>query len=276
MHLGTIEFIIIIATKLIIIIGIDLEQIYFQILNFNIMEVKKNPKADLNRDSGLFFVIGLTLVLFLTWRALEYKSYQKDNTFVEQLDVVDDLKEEVPITETIKTPPPPAPPAAPEVIEIVEDTEEIEETVIESTEINQDTEVDVTMSVDDVEVEEVEEEISVPFAVIENVPIYPGCENLKSNSERKNCFQKKMQAHIVKEFRYPATALELNIQGKVYVQFIIDNHGYITNIRTRGPDKNLEKEANRIIAAVPQMIPGKQRGRAVKVPYSIPITFRLE
>jgi protein TonB len=240
------------------------------------MEVKKNPKVDLNRDSGLFFVIGLTLVLFLTWRALEYKTYQKDNTFVEHLDVVDDLKEEVPITETIKTPPPPAPPAAPEVIEIVEDTEEIEETVIESTEINQDTEVDVTMNVDDVEVGEVEEDISVPFAVIENVPIFPGCEVLKTNSERKTCFQNKMQAHIVKEFRYPSTALELNIQGKVYVQFFIDNQGYITNIRTRGPDMNLEKEANRIIAALPQMIPGKQRGRAVKVPYSIPISFRLE
>lgn len=240
------------------------------------MEAKKNPKADLNRDSGLFFVIGLALVLFLTWRALEYKTYQKDKTFVEHLNVVDDLKEEVPITETIKTPPPPAPPAAPEIIEIVEDTEEIEETIIESTEINQDTEVDVSMDVDDVEVEEVEEEISVPFAVIENVPIFPGCEDMKSNAQRKSCFQEKIQDHIRKEFRYPDTARELNIQGRVHVVFVIDAKGYITNIRTRGPDSNLEKEAKRIIAALPQMNPGRQRGRAVKVPYSIPITFQLQ
>lgn len=240
------------------------------------MEVKKNPKADLNRDSGLFFVIGLTLVLFLTWRALEYKTYPKNDFIVEHMNVIDDLKEEVPLTEAIKTPPPPAPPAAPEIIEIVEDTEEIEETIIESTEINQDTEIEEVIAVDDVEVDEVEEEISVPFAVIENVPVYPGCEHLKSNDERKRCFQDKIQAHVRKQFKYPDLAVEMGIQGRVYVQFAIDSKGYITGIRTRGPDQNLEKEATRIIAALPKMVPGQQRGRAVKVPYSIPINFRLE
>lgn len=240
------------------------------------MEVKKNPKADLNRSSGLFFVIGLALVLFLTWRALEYKTYEKNDAFVEHLNVADDLKEDVPIIEAIKTPPPPAPPAAPEIIEIVEDTEEIEETIIESTEINQETEVAEVVDVDDVAVDEVEEDISVPFAVIENVPIYPGCEDIKSNDARKKCFQEKMQAHIRKEFRYPETAMELDIQGKVHVLFEINAKGNITNIRTRGPDKNLENEASRIIAALPKMIPGKQRGRAVRVPYSIPINFILE
>lgn len=240
------------------------------------MEVKKNPKADLNRSSGLFFVIGLALVLFVTWRALEYKTYEKTDTFVEHLNVEDDLKEDVPITETIKTPPPPAPPAAPEVIEIVEDTEEIEETIIESTEINQDTEIEAVVAIDEVDVGEVEEEIIVPFAVIENVPIFPGCENMKSNDARKKCFQEKMQAHIRKEFRYPEVALEMGVQGRVYVQFAIDTKGRITGVRTRGPDKNLEKEANRIIATIPKMTPGLQRGRAVKVPYSIPINFRLE
>lgn len=240
------------------------------------MEIKKNPRADLNRSSGLFFVIGLTLVLFLTWRALEYKTYDKNDTFVEHMNVADDLKEDVPITEAIKTPPPPAPPAAPEIIEIVEDTDEVEETIIESTEINQDTEIEAIVAVDDVAVEEVEEDITVPFAIIENVPIYPGCENMKSNDAKKKCFQEKIQAHIRKEFRYPETAMELDIQGKVHVQFLIDAKGSITKIRTRGPDQNLENEASRIIAALPKMIPGQQRGRAVGVPYSIPINFRLE
>jgi len=240
------------------------------------MELKKNPKADLNRYSGLFFVIGLTIVLLITWRALEHKTYPKENLIVESMNVSDDMKEEVPITEAIKTPPPPPPPSAPEVIEIVEDAAEIEETIIESTEISQETVIKDVVAVDDVAVEEVEEEISVPFAVIENVPVFPGCESATNNDERKTCFQKKMQEHIVKEFKYPEMALELNVQGKVYVQFAIDSKGKITDIRTRGPDKNLEKEAARIISLLPQMTPGKQRGRAVKVPYSIPVSFKLE
>lgn len=239
------------------------------------MRPKKNPKADLNKDSGLFFVIGLTIVLFLTWRALEYKTYETDNYVAEAMNVVDDIKENVPQTEQIKTPPPPPPPSAPEIIEVVDDTEEIEETVIESTEINQETVVETAIEVDDVAVGEEEEEITVPFAVIENVPIFPGCENMTTNAERKACFQKKIQEHVVKNFKYPATAAELGIQGRVFVQFVIDTKGYITSVRTRGPDSNLEKEASRIIASLPQMTPGMQRGRAVKVPYSIPVSFKL-
>ncbi len=240
------------------------------------METKKNPKADLNRNSGLYFIIGLTLVLFVTWRAFEHKSYENEYDIVQVFDVQEDLKEDVPITEALKTPPPPPPPSAPEIIEIVEDEAEIEETIIESSEMDQETVIEEIMAVEDVEVAEDEEEITVPFAVIENVPIFPGCESIKTNEERKACFQKMVQQHVKKEFRYPETALELGIQGKVFVQFIIDGKGYITSIRTRGPDTNLEKEASRIVASLPQMKPGMQRGRAVKVPYSIPITFRLE
>ncbi|GGD52930.1 energy transducer TonB [Muriicola marianensis] len=240
------------------------------------MQVKKNPKADLNRNSGLYFVIGLTVVLFLTWRALEYKSYPKDEVVREMVQTVDDLKEDVPVTEMIKTPPPPPPPAAPEVIEVVEDTEEVEETIIESTETSQDAVIEEVIDVDDVEVGEEEEEIVVPFAVIENVPVFPGCESARGNEERKACFQEMIQKHIIKEFTYPPTALELGIQGRVFVQFVIDSKGNIGNIRMRGPDKNLEKEAHRIVASLPKMKPGEQRGRPVSVPYSIPINFVIQ
>ena len=241
------------------------------------MQVKKNPKADLNRDSGLFFVIGLAVVLFLTWMALEYKSYPEDQTVLEIAMNTEDLKdEEVPITQQVMTEPPPPPPAAPEVIEVVEDTEEIEETVIESTETSQDAVVEEVMDVADVEVGEEEEEIIVPFAVIENVPIYPGCEGLKTNEERRLCFQEKVQAHVASEFRYPESALELGIKGRVFVTFQIDSKGKVTGIRSRGPDKMLQTEAERIIAALPPMTPGKQRGKAVKVPYSIPINFMIQ
>ena len=239
------------------------------------MQVKKNPSADLNRNSGLYFVIGLTLVLFLTWRALEYKSYPKQDKIVEMMNVVEDLKEDVPITEQIKTPPPPPPPSAPEIIEIVEDAAEIEETVIESTESSQEQVIEEVVEVDDVEVGEEEEEISVPFAIIENVPIFPGCESAKGNAERKACFQQKIQDHIIKEFRYPQIAAEMGIQGRVFVQFAINSKGLIDGIRTRGPDPGLEKEAARIVASLPKMTPGMQRGRAVTVPYSIPVNFKL-
>lgn len=240
------------------------------------MQVKKNPQADLNRNSGLYFVMGLAIVLFITWRALEYKTYPKDDTVADMVLAVEELsKEDIPITEQIKTPPPPAPPAAPEVIEVVEDTEEIEETIIESTETSQDEVIEV-MDVDDVEAAEEEEEIIVPFAVIENVPIFPGCEDAANNEERKACFQRMVQEHVRKQFQYPPAALELGITGRVFVQFYINSKGEIDAIRTRGPDKLLEKEATRIVASLPKMTPGKQRGKPVSVPYSIPINFIIQ
>ncbi len=85
-----------------------------------------------------------------------------------------------------------------------------------------------------------------------------------------------MNKHIRKNFRYPEIAQEMGIQGRVFANFIISKDGSIKKIRMRGPDKNLEKEAERIISKLPQMTPGKQRGRALRVPFSIPIIFRLQ
>ncbi len=234
------------------------------------MQVKKNPKADLSKNSNLYFAIGLAVILFMSWRAIEWKTYDRSGYGYEALNIDDEDDEEIPITEQIKTPPPPPPPPpAPEIIEVVEDEEEIEETIIESTETDQEEIVEI------VEVEEEFEDVDVPFAVIEDVPIYPGCERV-AKSKRRDCFQEQINKHIRKNFRYPEIAQEMGIQGRVYVNFVIDKDGSITSIRMRGPDKNLEKEAQRIIAKLPRMTPGKQRGRAVRVPFSIPITFRLQ
>ena len=232
------------------------------------MQKKKNPKADLRKYSGLFLAAGLCLILFISWQAIEFKSYERQYD-LESLNVEDDDDEEIPITEQIKTPPPPPPPPAPEIIEVVEDEEEIEETIIESTETDQE-EV-----VEEVEVLEEEVDVDVPFAIIEDVPLFPGCERVPK-SDRRKCFQEQIQKHISKNFRYPEIAQEMGIQGRVFVQFMIGKDGNISGIRTRGPDKNLEKEANRIISKLPRMTPGKQRGRPVRVPFSIPITFRLQ
>jgi len=237
------------------------------------MQPKKNHKADLRKNSSLYFVIGLSVILFISWQAIEWKTYDKNQYDYESLNVEDDDDEEIPITEQLKTPPPPPPPPppAPEVIEIVQDEEEVEETVIESTETSN----DEIIEVDDVDIEEEDEDINIPFAIIEDVPIFPGCEKV-SKDKRRDCFQDQMNKHIKRNFRYPEIAQEMGIQRRVYVSFIIDKDGSINNITMRGPDQNLEKEAQRIISKLPQMIPGKQRGRAVRVPFSIPITFRLQ
>ena len=96
-----------------------------------------------------------------------------------------------------------------------------------------------------------------------------------SKNETKDCFQQKIQRHVVNNFNYPQSALDLGIQGRVSVVFIIDAKGYTTSVRSRGPDRILEKEAERIIKLLPQMKPGKQRGKPVKVAYAVPIFFKF-
>ncbi|MGX1928677.1 energy transducer TonB [Flagellimonas sp. 2504JD4-2] len=241
------------------------------------MKPKKNPNADIGRNSSLYFMIGLTSVLFVTWQSLEVKTYEKESMALNTIEVMDDLKEDVPVTEIVRTTPPPPPPAAPDLIEIVEDVEDIKETVIESTESSQELYIeDAVVNVEDIDVEEVEEDIIVPFAVVEHVPVFPGCEKYETEKERKDCFNQMVQQHIVNNFKYPKAALEMQISGKVFVQFEINAQGKVSNIQKRGPDRLLEKEAVRIIASLPQVKPGIQRGKPTKVRYSIPINFAIK
>ncbi|MFD2726795.1 energy transducer TonB [Hyunsoonleella rubra] len=234
---------------------------------------KKNPELEVGRNSSLYFAIGLNVMLFLSWQALEYKTYEQEEivTDIVQMDV--EIEEEIPLV-TMDTPPPPPPPPAvtQESVTIVEDTEEVEETVFESTETSQEEVIRDVVRVEDVHVEAVEEYVEVPFAIIEDAPIFPGCENV-AKPERKNCFQEMINAHVSNNFNYPEVALEMGISGRVYVIFVIAPDGSITKVRTRGPDKMLENEAKRIISKLPKMIPGKQRGKPVSVPFSLPINF---
>ncbi len=240
------------------------------------MKPKKNPNAEIGRNSSLYFMIGLTSILFVTWQALEVKVYDKETEVLNIVQVADNLDEEVPITKNVITAPPPPPPAAPDVIEIVEDMEDVEETVIESTESSQDLFIeDAIVRVDDVEVEEEEEDISVPFAVIEHAPVFPGCDTCPTEQERRDCFNQKVQEHIKNNLVYPEPALEMRLSGRVFIKFEVDSKGRVTNIQKRGPDKLLENEAVRLIASLPQMKPGIQRGRPTKVTYAIPINFTI-
>ncbi|MDA0793903.1 MAG: energy transducer TonB [Bacteroidetes bacterium] len=238
------------------------------------MKIKKDPKVDLQKNSSLYFLIGLCLFLFISWQAIEWKTYEKSVFDYESLTVQEEEEEEIPIINQPDLPPPPPPPPvaqAPTEIEIVEDEKEVEETIIESSETTK----DEIIEVERLEIEEEVEEIDVPFAVIEDVPVYPGFENVEKDQLR-TCFQDKINKHILKNFRYPEIAQEMGIQGRVYVNFVISKEGNITNVKMRGPDKNLEKEAHRIISLLPNITPGKQRGKPVNVPFSIPIVFKLQ
>ena len=240
------------------------------------MEPKKNPKSDVSRNGTIYFSVGLALMLMLAYAAINYKTYDKEAIDIGQLNVEEELDEEIPITEQLQTPPPPPPPpAAPEVIEIVEDEEEIEETVIESTETDQE-EVIEEIEIEEIEVEEVEEDIEVPFAVIENVPVYPGCEK-GNNDKKRKCMSEKIMKFVQKKFNTDLAG-DLGLSGKqtIRVLFKIDKNGNVTGVRSRAPHPRLEKEAARVINMLPKMKPGKQRGKAVTVPYSLPIVFLVQ
>ena len=238
------------------------------------MEPKKNPKSDLSRWSNIFLLAGLALMLLISWRAVEWKSYDKSDLAGDILDVGDDLEEEIPITQQVTPPrPPPPPPPAPEVIQVVEDEAEVEETIIESTETDQLEEI-----VEIEEIEEVEEEIAdVPFAVIENVPIYPGCENAGNNAAKKKCMSDKVMKFVQKKFN-TELANDLGLEGRqrISVQFKIDRNGNVVNVRARAPHPRLEQEAIKVVKALPKMTPGRQRGKAVGVLYALPILFQVE
>ena len=238
------------------------------------MESKKNPKADVSRNGSIYFAVGLALMLFLTYSTLNYKTYDKSDIDIGKLNLDEELEEEIPIIEqVIPPPPPPPPPAAPEVIEVVEDEEEIEETVIESTETDQEEEI---IEVEEIEVEEVVEDVEVPFSVIENVPEYPGCER-GSNADKRKCMSEKIAKFVQRKFNtYLAGYLGLSGRQRISVIFKIDKNGNVTGVRSRAPHPRLEKEAARVINMLPKMKPGRQRGKPVIVPYSLPITFQVQ
>ncbi|MDA9067422.1 energy transducer TonB [Flavobacteriaceae bacterium] len=237
------------------------------------MESKKNPKADISRNASLYFAIGLALMVFLSYTTINWKVYDKSAVDIGlvNMDELDD--EEIPLLEqVVPPPPPPPPPAAPEVIEIVEDEEEVEETVIESTETDQEEE----MEIEDLDIEEVEEDIEVPFSVIENVPIFPGCDK-GNNAERRKCMSQKITKFVQRKFNTDlAGDLGLSGRQRISVIFKIDKNGDVVGVRARAPHPRLVKEATRVVNLLPKMKPGKQRGKAVVVPYSLPIIFQVQ
>lgn len=225
------------------------------------MEIKKNPKVDLEKKRNLFFQAGLFITLALVLFAFELKIVPSDDSgfVVENTGPIEE--EIIPITkqEEIKTPPPPPPPVT-DVLEIVENNQELQNEVkIESTEADASTQIQAPVEVQ--QEEETEEVIN--FYVIEEKPEFPGGEAA-------------MFQWISKNIKYPEIAKENGIQGKVYVQFVIGKDGKVSDVQVvRGVDPSLDKEAVRVIQSMPAWKPGKQRGKPVKVSFQLPINFKL-
>jgi len=223
------------------------------------MELKKTPKADLDRNKGFFTLIGLVVVLGVLLIAFEYRNAEDGIADLGQLGDANVEEEIIPITrvEEVKPPPPPKPQVV-EVLEIVDDDTEIEEEL----EID-DSESDESTEVAAVEEEEEESDEVFQFAVIEDKPAFPGGMD-------------KLMVWLVKHTKFPQIAKENGIQGRVFVQFVIGKTGKVSDVKiARGVDPYLDKEAKRVVAAMPNWKPGKQRGKPVKVSYIVPINFKL-
>ncbi len=227
------------------------------------MEVKKSPKADLENKKSVFMQIGLVVTLAVVLIAFEWTTTDVDASQFEMVEELEAEEEIMPITrqEEVKPPPPPPPPKVADVLNIVEDDVELDEELdIEDTEMEEDTEIDFS----DLAMEEEESDDAPVFFIVEDMPEFPGGEEA-------------LRKYIAQSVKYPVIAQENGIQGRVYVSFVVNTKGKVTDVKiARGVDPNLDKEAIRVVQAMPAWKPGKQRGKAVKVSYTVPINFVLQ
>ena len=228
------------------------------------MEVKKSPKADLENKRNMFLLLGLVVALGLSLAAFEYKTSPKKTESLGQVQMQEIEEEIIPITrEQQVQPPPPPPPQVVEVLNIVDDDIEIEDELkIEDTEVTEDMIIDVAPVVQTKK--EVEEEDTQVFFIVEEMPEFPGGELA-------------LRQFIANSIKYPVIAQENGIQGRVYVTFVVDADGSVSEPRiARGVDPSLDKEALRVVGMLPKWKPGKQRGKPVRVSYTVPINFQLQ
>ncbi|WP_018339235.1 MULTISPECIES: energy transducer TonB [Butyricimonas] len=228
------------------------------------MEIKKTPKADLEGKKAIFFEIGLVLALAVLLCAFNWKTNSKvEEGFVTVADEPVD-EEIIPITQQMMKPPPPPPPAPKltDLIEIVDQELDIDEELeIQDAEADVENRTDYSYDYDGAGYDEGDYGEEDVFQVVEDMPTFPG----------------DINKWLGKNVKYPVIAQENNIQGRVTVQFVIEKDGSITDVKVlRGVDPSLDKEAVRVVKSMPKWKPGKQRGKPVRVSYTVPINFRLQ
>lgn len=227
------------------------------------MEIKKSEQADLEKGKTTSLLIGFVMVLALFFVALEWTQRDKkiDTSGIVAAEI--SLEEEmIPITLPEKKTVPPQVNAVSvsEVIQVVEDDADVEESNIKSEE-DQAEFIDITDIVD-VQVEEVPQE-EAPFQVVEKMPEFPGG-------------MEALNAYLRKNIKYPSICRENNIQGRVLIQFIVNRDGSIVDPEViKSVNPYLDNEAKRVISAMPNWTPGEQRGKTVRVKYTVPVNFKL-
>ncbi|NDV57582.1 energy transducer TonB [Bacteroides sp. 519] len=227
------------------------------------MEIKKSNKVDLESRKGTWFSMGLMIVLAFMFIAFEWTEYDKK---YETASLANDPTFELTLLPVTYPEPPKPPPPAPAVVEelhIVEGTEEVDDIYMESPE-------DLGQVVDikyvPILIEEEEEKVDETeiFAIAEKMPEFPGG-------------TAALFEYLNKSIKYPTVAIETGTQGKVITQFVVDKDGSISDIQVvRSVDPYLDKEAIRVIRAMPKWSPGMQRNKAVRVKYTVPVVFRLQ
>jgi len=227
-------------------------------------EIKKSPKANIENQKDMAFLMGLVIALAGVFVAFEWSS---EIAAVDKNVVVQDViaEEEIEITRRDPTPPPPPPPPEPEAPEIIEVVEEKVETHfninIEDDQSKAQIQTFIPPPPPKPKEEEATEEI---FVVVEEQPEFPGG-------------QAALMKFLSDNIRYPVIAQENGIQGRVICSFVVEKDGSITDVQVvRGVDPSLDKEAVRVIQSMPKWKPGKQRGKPVRVRFTLPIVFRLQ
>jgi len=224
------------------------------------MDNKKTPKADLEGIKSIFTQVGLVLALAFVFLAFEWKKYDNSDNDWDQMQIIDIPEELTQITEQEKPKPKPKPKPQTTDLEIVDDDEEDDDIKIDI-EDDMDDQVMDFVPVDDVVQAPVEAEI---FTVVEEAPSFPGGDE-------------KLYEFLGENMVYPQMARESGIQGIVYVTFVVEPNGAITNVRVlRDIGGGCGNEATRVVKAMPSWTPGKQRGKAVRVQFNLPVKFTLQ
>lgn len=224
------------------------------------MELKKNPEADLTKKTAFFFSIGLLVTMSLVLAAFEWKQYEAKITDLVKRNA-DIFEETIEVPPTDIPPPPPPAVQAPVIVE-VPDEEEIEEEI----QVNLDIEVNQDTKVEEVQikaVEEPKEEVDEIFTIVEESAAPKG---------GMAAFYK----YVADKMKYPPQARRMGIDGKVFVEFVINKDGSISDVKAvKGIGAGCDEEAVRVVQGAPSWTPGKQRGKPVKQRMVLPITFRL-
>lgn len=228
------------------------------------MEEKKSPKANLENKKLMFIQIGMVISLLIAWLAFEHKNYDKreiDESLLNR-EIVEDLEMTEITKQEEQKPQPVELPKQTTQLEIVQDDVEVEDIEINA-EVDQQEVIEEYVPVE-VEVEEEEVQEQEIFQIVEEMPSFPGGEA-------------KLMEYVAKNIKYPQIARETGIQGRVFVGFVVEPDGSISNVKLlRGIGGGCDEEAMRVIKSLPKWKPGKQRGKAVRVSYQIPVFFKLQ